>query len=212
MKIVVASANPGKLIEVERLMAQLGIAVHSMAQAGIVPAGELPEDSPTFAQNALSKARALLELAPSGWWCLGDDSGLEVDALQGAPGVYSARWAGLAAKGKARDEANNRKLMVELAGVPGPERSARFVCCMALIGPDERILTGRGVCEGTILDAPRGQGGFGYDPYFLPAGFERSLAQLSLDEKNLISHRGRALRALVETIERAGLTGRGGPV
>lgn len=200
MKLVVASSNQGKITEVQRLLGQLGIEVRSMAQAGIDPGGELPEEGQTFAHNALSKAQALAGMAPADWWCLGDDSGLEVDALDGAPGVYSARYSGLSVKGHERDLANNRKLLGALSGVSAAERTARFVCCMALVIPGAPVVTVRGACEGRILQTPRGNGGFGYDPLFEPVGFERTMAELSLDEKNRISHRGRALRDLVEAI------------
>ncbi len=202
MKVVVASANQGKIVEVERLLGQLDIEVISMRQAGI--AADLPEDGRTFAANALSKARALSALAPAGCNCLGDDSGLEVDALGGAPGVYSARWAGVDARGRMRDQANNEKLLAELRAIAGADRTARFVCCMALAGPGDLLLTARGTCEGRILTTPRGTNGFGYDPLFLPDGFDRTMAELSIDEKNRISHRGRALRALVDEIRAAG--------
>ncbi len=200
MKLVVASSNQGKIVEVRRLLEQLGLEVSSMEQAGIDPGGELPEPFETFAENAASKAHALADLAPDGWWCLGDDSGLEVDALAGAPGVYSARYAGVEGKGPARDQANNAKLLRELEGVGPAERTARFVCCMALVIPGQDAVAVRGTCEGSILEAPRGQGGFGYDPLFRPAGFEHTMAELSLDEKNRISHRGQALQGLVAAI------------
>lgn len=200
MKLVVASSNQGKIVELRRLLEQLELEVSSMDQAGIDPGGDLPEPFETFADNASSKARALAALAPAGFWCLGDDSGLEVDALGGAPGVYSARYAGSKAKGPARDQANNTKLLGKLAGVRPDERTARFVCCMTLVVPGQADIQVRGTCEGRILEAPRGQGGFGYDPLFQPEGFERTMAELSLDEKNRISHRGQALQELVAAI------------
>jgi len=205
MNLVVASTNAGKIAEVRRLLEARDVQVRSMAEAGLDPGVELPEEAATFAGNALSKARALAELAGPDAWCLGDDSGLQVDALDGAPGVYSARWAGVDAKGPERDRANNAKLLAALDGLPAERRGARFVCVMALVGPGERVLNTRGVCAGRILSAPRGRSGFGYDPLFLPAGFDRTMAELGMDEKNRISHRGRALRALVEVIDRAGI-------
>ncbi len=205
MNLVVASTNAGKIAEVRRLLGARGVQVRSMAEAGLDPGVDLPEEAETFAGNALSKAQALAELAAPDDWCLGDDSGLQVDALDGAPGVYSARWAGVDAKGPERDRANNAKLLAALDGLPAERRGARFVCAMALVEPGQRTLTARGVCAGRILSAPRGRSGFGYDPLFVPAGFDRTMAELGMEEKNRISHRGRALRALVEAIDRAGL-------
>lgn len=195
-RLVLASRNPGKVVEVRALLEPLGFEVRSLDEAGVGPEVELPEPHPSFAENALSKARALHALA--GGFALGDDSGLEVDALGGAPGVYSARYAG--ASGEGRDRANNEKLLAALAAVPEAGRTARFVCCLALVPPEGPPLAVRGVCEGRILTAPRGQDGFGYDPLFLPEGCARSMAELSLAEKNRLSHRGRALVSLVGVI------------
>jgi len=201
-RLVVASRNRGKVEEVGRLLSGLGLEVRSLDEAGVDPALELPEPHETFADNALSKARSLQRLL--GGFALGDDSGLEVDVLGGAPGVRSARWAGV--EGAGRDAANNARLLHALAGVPAARRTARFVCCLALVGPAGELVTARASCEGVILAEARGQGGFGYDPLFLPAGCDRTMAELGLDEKNRLSHRGQALRALFE-----GLRGKLGP-
>lgn len=206
MRLVIGSKNSGKIAEVAHYLGRLGFEVISMAAAGA--AGELPEESPTFAENALSKASALASRLGGSAWVLADDSGLEVDALGGAPGVRSARYAGI--EGDGRDAANNKKLLEALAGVPSARRTARFVCHLALLGPDGAQVTARGACEGRILEQGRGESGFGYDPLFLPAGFDRTMAELGLEEKNRISHRGRALAVLVAELEARGLTGRGG--
>jgi XTP/dITP diphosphohydrolase len=195
--IVVASRNQGKLAEYKRMFDQLEICLQSLDEAGVGDEVRLPEDGDTFVANALSKTKALHRI--TGGWALGDDSGLEVDALGGAPGVFSARYAG-AKEASGRDQANLEKLLTELQGVPEPERTARFVCVIVLAGPQEEILTATGRCEGRIAFSPRGVSGFGYDPVFVPEGYERTMAELSMDEKNRISHRGRALAELVRMI------------
>ncbi|MBW2701761.1 MAG: RdgB/HAM1 family non-canonical purine NTP pyrophosphatase [Deltaproteobacteria bacterium] len=198
-RLIFASRNAGKVVEVRRLLEPFGFVVQTMAEAGLDE--DLPEEGCTFEANAESKASALrILLGQEDVWTLADDSGLVVDALDGAPGVYSARFSGYeGADARARDRANNAKLLKDLAQVEGVKRSARFVCCLVLLGPDVPLVL-RGTCEGRILDAPRGEGGFGYDPLFLPEGFSRSMAELGLDEKNRISHRGQALARLVERL------------
>jgi XTP/dITP diphosphohydrolase len=153
-----------------------------------------PEIGGTYRENALRKARAVQEAL--GLPALGDDSGIEVDALGGAPGVRSARYAGEAAG----DEENNALLLARLAGRGPAERAARFRCVLALASPGVAEVTVEGVCEGLILDGPRGGRGFGYDPIFLPEGETRSFAQLPEDAKNRISHRARAAAALREAL------------
>ena len=149
------------------------------------------ETGTTFEQNAALKAEAVL--AASGFdAALADDSGLAVDALHGAPGVYSARYAG---EGH-NDAENNAKLMADTADVPDEQRTCRFVCAAALARRNRPTLVATGVCEGTLLSAPRGENGFGYDPYFYYAPFHKSFAELSAGEKNSVSHRRRALEAL----------------
>ncbi len=210
MEILVASENDKKRAELAELCAALGVRVLTPAAVGGLP--PVVEDADTFAGNARKKA--VSGALASRRWCLGDDSGLEVDALDGQPGVRSARWAGPFAAGMSaaeRDRANNRKLLAELAGVPEERRTARFCCALALARPDGTIaLCVDGSVEGRILDGPRGGGGFGYDPLFLfdesapegeaaaPAAAARgkAFAELSGTEKAAISHRGRALREL----------------
>ncbi|MBN2498665.1 MAG: RdgB/HAM1 family non-canonical purine NTP pyrophosphatase [Deltaproteobacteria bacterium] len=206
MKIAVASRNRGKLAELRHLLEPLGFEIRSMAELGID--AEIPERGQTFEANARAKASALFDLLAGEAWALADDSGLEVDALGGSPGVLSARYAGSPSPDpRVRDRANNARLLEALAGVRDAERSARFVCSMVMLGPPghgepRRQISARGSCEGRIATRGRGEGGFGYDPLFIPEGFDRSMAELALDEKNRISHRGAALRALVREIER----------
>lgn len=185
-QLVLATRNPGKVMELRPMLAGAGVEVIGLDAFPDVP--EVEEDGATFEENALKKAREYARA--TGRLVLADDSGLEVDALGGAPGVRSARYA-------PTTEERNARVLAELAGVPHARRTARFVSVAVLACPDgpERVF--RGVLEGWIADAPRGTGGFGYDPLFLlPDG--RTLAELSLDEKNRISHRARAL-ALVQT-------------
>jgi XTP/dITP diphosphohydrolase len=152
------------------------------------------EDGDTFAANAAKKAETIAQL--TGLPCLADDSGLVVDALQGAPGVQSARYAGI----QGDDAANNARLLRELTGVPDARRQAAFCCVMALCRPGEGTTLFEGRVTGCILLAPRGDGGFGYDPLFLVDGCDRTMAELPLTQKNLISHRGQALRQMVESL------------
>lgn len=186
--VVLATRNPGKARELAALLAGVAGRLESLADH---PGVALPpEEAPTYRDIALAKARAVQ--AALGVPALGDDSGLEVDALAGAPGVRSARYAGA----DARDADNNQRLLAELAGVPEAGRSARFRCVLALVrGPGDEIVA-EGTCEGRILEAPRGGGGFGYDPLFLPEGGSRSFAELPADLKNRLSHRARAAAAL----------------
>ncbi|HEX5497051.1 MAG TPA: RdgB/HAM1 family non-canonical purine NTP pyrophosphatase, partial [Mycobacteriales bacterium] len=160
----------------------------------VEPYQEVPETGATFAENALLKAREAV--AHTGLPAVADDSGLAVDALSGMPGVLSARWAG---PGRS-DQANLRLVLDQIAAVPEERRGAAFVCAAALVTPGgiEEVVTGR--VGGTLLHAPRGQNGFGYDPIFVPAGHTRTTAEMSAAEKDALSHRGRALRALVPHI------------
>jgi XTP/dITP diphosphohydrolase len=191
--LVFATRNQGKLRELRSLLA--GIAVLDIAEAEAhcgLAIPEVDEDADTFAGNAIKKAVEVSRA--TGLPALADDSGLEVDALGGAPGVYSARYAG-----SGGDAANNAKLLAALAAVPAPQRTARFRAVLALADVAGRLgaetITVDGVCEGTILDAPRGTGGFGYDPLFLlPTGV--TMAELEHDAKGAISHRGRAMQAI----------------
>lgn len=189
MRVVLATGNIGKIREFAELLGPLGFDFVAQSQFGIEPP---PETGETFAANALLKARhAALR---SGLPAMADDSGLEVDALGGAPGVRSARYAGEAAD----DVANVQKLLQAMRGVTETARGARFRCVIALVRDAEDVapVLGQGSWEGRILEAPRGAGGFGYDPVFLPVGESRSVAELHSHEKHASSHRGAALRDL----------------
>jgi XTP/dITP diphosphohydrolase len=188
---VIATFNRDKLAE---LAALLDPGIDWICLADVPGASAPEEDGATLLDNARIKARA--GLAVTGRLTVADDTGFEVDALGGRPGVRAARYAGAGAT----DAANVRRLLAELAGVPPGWRTARFrtVCVAAL--PDGAEEVGEGVLEGRVLDAPRGRGGFGYDPVFVPAGESRTLAELSAGEKNRISHRARAARALAERL------------
>ena len=185
-ELIVATRNHGKLRELRLLLSDLVETVSCAADFHDFP--ETVEDGSTFEENALKKAREAMQY--SGRPALADDSGLVVDALDGRPGVYSARFAG----DGAGDAANNRKLQEELSDVPCEQRRASFVCALAFVTPagGEKLFSGR--ITGCILDAERGSEGFGYDPLFLVDGFDRTMAELSLTEKNAVSHRGQALR------------------
>jgi len=189
MKIVLASGNPGKLREFGELLGPLGLLVVPQSAFGLTTP---PETGVTFRENALLKAR--FAARQTGLPALADDSGIEVDALQGRPGVYSARYAGE----ESSDEANLRKLLTELDGVPESDRGARYHCVVVLVrGPDDPDpVIAEGTWEGRIAHAPRGTGGFGYDPIFVPRGSARTAAELLATEKNAVSHRAQALHAL----------------
>ena len=189
MKLVLASGNAGKLVELRDLLGDAGIDLHAQSEFGVEDA---EETGLTFVENAILKARHAARA--TGLPALGDDSGLCVDALDGAPGLYSARYAGT--HGDAG--ANIVKLLDALRNVPDGRRDARFVCVLALLrhADDPQPLIAEGVWEGSILCAPRGDGGFGYDPVFVPKGEQRTLAEHTDEEKNAISHRGNAFRAL----------------
>jgi XTP/dITP diphosphohydrolase len=192
--IVVASGNKGKVAEIAAALAALPVRVLSLAEVGAL--AEAEETGQTFEANAVLKAThySLLTGKP----CLADDSGLEVDALGGEPGVYSARYAGE----DADDASNNRKLLAELAAVPLQRFSARFRCVLAYVAPEGVLLTAEGSCEGQILFEPRGEGGFGYDPLFYLPSLGKTMAELSVAEKNAVSHRGQALRNMTMKLAR----------
>ncbi|MDR0671012.1 MAG: RdgB/HAM1 family non-canonical purine NTP pyrophosphatase [Oscillospiraceae bacterium] len=187
MEWVLATGNPGKRREMESLLAPLGVRLRLPAEFGAAFAPD--ETGATFAANARLKAEAALAL--TGLPALADDSGLEVAALNGAPGVFSARYGGAGLSAAARNE----RLLAALAGQT--DRAARFVCALICLFPDRRALTAEGVCEGEIALAPRGAGGFGYDPLFYLPKYKKTMAELSDGEKNEISHRGLAVRALL---------------
>ena len=190
-EIVIASKNKGKIREIRQIYADLPVS--------IVEHPDLPdvvEDGDTFAANARKKA---VEIArQTGKWALADDSGLEVDALNGAPGIYSARWSG------GGDEANNDKLLAELRDVPPPARTARYRAVVVIASPDGRVVAeADGVCDGLIGFERRGSGGFGYDPLFVVPQFGLTMAELPAETKHSISHRGEALRRLRDPLTRA---------
>jgi XTP/dITP diphosphohydrolase len=189
MKLVVATRNAGKLKEIRRLLSPTGVEVEGLDDLACQI--EVVEDGDSFAANARKKATEIA--VATGRLTLADDSGLVVDALAGAPGIYSARYAGP----DADDGANNRKLLQELAGVPPENRKAAFDCAMALAAPDGSCREFAGRLAGRILEAPRGSGGFGYDPLFLVPEYGKTLAELPLDIKNRISHRGAALQQVI---------------
>jgi XTP/dITP diphosphohydrolase len=193
MKAVLASSNAGKLRELAAILAPLGYELVIQSSLGI---DTPPETGFTFVENALLKARHAARL--SNLPAIADDSGIEVDALGGRPGVYSARYAGEGAT----DLANLQKMLEELRDAPADRRSARYQCVIAFVrmadDPSPRIAYG--TWEGRILDRPRGTGGFGYDPIFQPTGLDLTAAELSASEKNLRSHRGEALRALARLL------------
>lgn len=190
MRVVLASSNGGKLRELAALLAPLGFDVIAQNALGVETP---PETDETFADNALLKARHAA--AATHLPALADDSGIEVDALGGRPGIYSARYAGEGAS----DQDNLRKMLGELRDIPAERRTARYQCVIAFVSAaaDPKPILASGTWEGCLINAPRGLGGFGYDPIFIPRGFDRTAAELDPAEKNSLSHRGQALRALV---------------
>lgn len=200
IRLLFASGNPHKLDEVRAILAPMGMAIDGLDSVG-EGITEPEEHGATFEENA--RIKAIAYATATGRMCLADDSGLEVDALGGAPGVRSARYAGIGVARAERDAANNDKLLRELAGVPAAQRSARFVCAMCLASPVGQVLhETRGTFEGVIVDAPRGANGFGYDPLLWLPDRRCTSAELSTDAKNERSHRGAAARAMAEWIER----------
>ncbi|MEN9578880.1 MAG: hypothetical protein RJA70_1889 [Pseudomonadota bacterium] len=199
MKVLFATSNPHKVQEVRAVLAPLGIEVLDFSSMKQVPA-EPEEDQETFEGNA--RLKALYYAKHIGQVCLAEDSGIEVDALGGAPGVYSARYAGTSGTREERDRANNRKLLLELLTTPESERQARFVCAMCLAAPSGELLAeSRGVFEGAVGLQPGGTNGFGYDPILYLPELRCTSAQLSTEEKNARSHRGAAARALAEKLK-----------
>jgi XTP/dITP diphosphohydrolase len=188
-KVVLATRNAGKIRELHALLARLGVAVVGLSEFPQI--GDIPETGTTFLENARLKARAVCQA--TGLVSLADDSGLCVDALSGAPGVYSARFSGE----DATDASNNAKLLAALAHVPAKDRACRFVSVVVAAAPDGRELTAEGVWEGRVATAPSGDGGFGYDPLFFDPTAGKTAAALTAAEKNARSHRGKALAALV---------------
>jgi XTP/dITP diphosphohydrolase len=190
-EVVVATSSAGKRREFEHLLRGRVLRVRDLSE---FPAVAFPEEGLDYAANA--RAKALAVLRATGRAALGDDSGLEVEGLGGAPGPLSARYGGAGLD----DAGRVRHLLAELARRPNASRAARFVCWIALALPGERVTLARGECRGRILAAPRGSGGFGYDPIFEPEGEARSLAELTPEHKHALSHRGRALAALLAAL------------
>lgn len=189
--IVLATHNKGKVAEIGAILSNLQPDLEVVGLDAFPEIGDIPETGNTFEANALQKAEAVTRA--TGLTALADDSGLEVDALHGAPGVMSARYSGE----NATDETNNQKLLKALQDVPEGQRRARFKCVLVVLTPEGRKLTAQGTWEGEIARAPRGDGGFGYDPLFVDPELGRTSAELSSQEKNARSHRGRALKSLI---------------
>ncbi len=193
-KIIFATSNEGKLREIRMMLDDLGVCVQSMKEAGITV--DIEENGTTFEENAIMKAKAIMELTNQ--VVLADDSGLEVDALNKEPGVYSARYMGY----DTSYHLKNQNLIERLEGKRGIERSARFVCVIAAAFPDGRVITTRGTMEGEIGYEERGANGFGYDPIFYLPDYQCYSAELSLEQKNQLSHRGKALRLMKEELKK----------
>lgn len=194
MKIVIASKNRKKVKEIKKIFSTIGIEceIHTLDEFPQID--KVEEDGQTFKENAIKKA--LYVSKATGMIAIADDSGLEVEALGGAPGVRSARYSGL----DANDRSNNEKLLRELEGVPDEQREARFVCCIALADGDN-VQTFEGYVKGKIGHIPKGSNGFGYDPLFYPEGYDRTFAEMTDEEKNAISHRAMALKLLGEYLK-----------
>jgi XTP/dITP diphosphohydrolase len=194
-RLVLATRNPHKVDELHEILAGAGVDVHLVAASAFPDVPDVAETGETFAANALLKARAVA--AATGLPAVADDSGLCVDALNGMPGIFSARWAG----GHGDDRANLDLVLAQISDVPDERRGAAFECAAALALPDGRERVAEGRLEGVLVRERRGSGGFGYDPVFLPHGDSRTTAEMSAAEKHAISHRGRAFRALAPAIQ-----------
>jgi XTP/dITP diphosphohydrolase len=197
-RIVLATRNAKKLAELDRLLRAEGLDVEIVGTDAFADLPEIPETEVTFAGNALLKARAVA--AHTGLAAIADDSGLCVDALNGMPGVLSARWAG----GHGDDDANLDLVLAQIADVPDERRGAHFACAAALVTTTGEEHVVEGTVDGVLLRERRGSGGFGYDPIFLPDGFEVTTAEMAPEQKDAISHRGRAMRALVPMLRDLG--------
>lgn len=192
-KIIFATGNEGKLKEIKAILSMEGVEILSMKEAGIHT--DIEENGTTFEENAIIKAKAIGEL--TGEVVLADDSGLEIDYLKKEPGIYSARYAGEDTPYSIK----NQMLLDRLEGVEMEQRTARFVCVIAAALPDGKVITTRGTIEGFIGHAPAGENGFGYDPIFYVPKYRCSTAQLTMEQKNELSHRGKALRAMKEELK-----------
>lgn len=193
-KFIVATRNAGKLHEIKEILAEFNYEVLSLAEVGIN--NEIDENGTTFEENALIKAKAVWNI--TGETVMADDSGLEVSALNGAPGIYSSRFAGP----NATDEDRNKKLLSLLEGVPLEKRNARFVCAVAVVYPDGSNFVVKGTCEGYIALKPEGNNGFGYDPLFYVPEYGMTTAQMEPNEKHAISHRGKALQKMINRLKK----------
>ena len=198
MRFVAATGNKGKLKEIKEILAAFPLDVVSMGEAGIHD--EIEETGKTFEENAVIKASYISGITND--IVMADDSGLEVDYLNGEPGIYSSRFAGEGAS----DEDKNKKLLRLLQGVPFEKRTARFVCAVAVVFPSGRSFTVKGTCEGYIGEKPAGINGFGYDPLFYVPGYKMTIAEMDIETKNRISHRGKALRMMVEELKNRNMT------
>jgi len=193
---MIATRNRGKIREIREALNGLGLRIYALSDFPDVP--EIEEDGKSFTENALKKARFYSKYF--GMLTIADDSGLEVDSLKGLPGIYSARYAGE----KASSRVNNQKLLREMQGVPISKRGARFKCIIAMESPDGKEAIAEGSCKGSIGFREKGRRGFGYDPLFILPTYGKTMAQLSLEEKNKISHRGKALRKIRKLIKSLG--------
>ncbi|MFC4057486.1 RdgB/HAM1 family non-canonical purine NTP pyrophosphatase [Planomonospora corallina] len=197
MKVVLATRNAGKITELRRILADAALPVEIVGLEEFPQIGEVAETGLTFAENALLKAHAVA--GASGLPAIADDSGLCVDALNGMPGIFSARWSGR----HGDDRANLELLLAQISDVPEGRRGGHFACAAALALPSGQERVAEGALHGVVVRAPRGTGGFGYDPVFVPEGETRTTAELTPAEKDAISHRGRAFRALVPILAEA---------
>ena len=190
-RLLIGTGNKKKQLELTRFLSGIPGVPPILTLADLKTRPKEPEETgSTFEENALIKAQGYARA--TGFLCLADDSGLEVDHLEGRPGVHSARYSGE----NATDESNNRKILRELEGVPAKQRAARYVAVITLASATRKLAEARGTCEGVLLEAPRGAGGFGYDPLFYLPGLDKTFAELTTDEKSRISHRGVALLEL----------------
>lgn len=190
-KLLLATRNPGKVREMQRLFVEAGLNVEIVGLTSFPDLRDVEETGSSFIENALLKARYAAH--ESGIAAVADDSGLCVDALNGMPGIYSARWAGE----HGNDRANLDLVLSQISHVPLERRTAHFACAVALVYPDGREVVVEGRMDGRVIDQPRGSGGFGYDPIFCADGDERTSAELTPEEKDAVSHRGKAVRALI---------------
>ncbi len=197
-RIIAATQNKHKIEEIGEMTKEFGFEIISRDEAGVGDL-EVIEDGETFEANSFKKANEIMKV--TGEITIADDSGLEVDFLDGAPGVYSARFAGE----DATDDDNNQKLITLLKDIPYEERTARYVCVITMVMPEGKKLVARGEVEGHIVLEPSGTNGFGYDPYFIPVGYDKTFGNFTMEEKNAISHRGKALEILRELMVKEGI-------